>query len=275
MLVTFVIVFVFDTALGLAAGLSISLLLLFSIDYVFSIQNGAVIVVENELERSGVVLHVVLRNDLNFLTAGRFEESLSNLLEHKDSARPDRIDSTCNERAFYTVTSTLDKLLIRNQRPPGYDLMENRHHLSRLKVLVLDLIWVRLIDLTALIAIEETARNVRSQGCLMIVINVTNMIAKMLRKYGFHNDRLHEVMEHDYVHHYYSFVGGIIPFNALDVRPTSAPVDEESGLVINSRHDGTELHGATFAEEEAKDMILEMKLMLERKEPEEEKVKEV
>eukprot|EP01038_Epipyxis_sp_PR26KG_P007870 gene7870-10684_t len=207
MIVTWVIVFVFDTAYGLAAGIAVSVLWVF-IDMAFNSQN-APLIIEPETEKSynnysgsvreysnanmsGDCISIIeninnnsdiriisLRQDMNFLTAGRFVDQFVSLTLLKDK-RQDTTKMNQNDKIFYIISSTFDK----------YFLPDVTTGVDKLPLAIgVDMEGVRVIDITALITFHETVKRAREKGIKVFFYNETISISTSMIKFGIKNDR--------------------------------------------------------------------------------------
>jgi len=154
------------------------------------------------LEQTGQVKRILLKNDLNFLTTGRFADFFTSLILIEPKA-PDMIDSTWNDRVFFRVTSALDRVL----RPR---LVSGSAKLP--KVIIIDFRNVRIIDITALITIEEAVKHARKLKIAVLLINATGVIAKMFQKFGYENDHLINMIDESAALSYEELAGVIIPY---------------------------------------------------------------
>jgi len=222
MLVTTIIVFVFDTGVGLAAGLGVSLLV-FLWDTSFNPENGPMLLspYDSQLYHTGDLHHVLLRGDINFLTAGRTIDLITSLTLIRPSP-PALENSTINDRIFYTVSNFFDTYL----KP---QLTNGVEHLP--KVIVLDLTHVTVVDITALLTIEEMAKNCRQKKIAFVVIHTTTTIAKSLAKQqlGYENDELYDRLPFVLAEKYRESVSEIIPWKeseekvSIDSKTSSSP----------------------------------------------------
>lgn len=201
MVVTFVTVYVTTTGVGLAAGLMASLLG-FLFDTAFSDENAPLLVSEHENHRDNVVNHVQLRQDINFLTAGRFMDFIANLVLEKNKKMDDLLaGKPMQVRVKLQVQAFLDKWL----KP---DLARGVERLP--SAIVVDMALVRHMDLTALEAVLESSHMVRSKKVTFTLINPTASIAKSLAKLGFQNEKVSAQVEEDLREQYMNQVGDTI-----------------------------------------------------------------
>jgi SulP family sulfate permease len=175
MVVTTTIVFLFDTSTGLAVGIGCSIIVLLG-DTVLGRRNVPW-VVKSRQDNDGVDL-VKLESDINFLNAHRIKDFICGLFI-QPPAKPDVSNSTVNERYFYAITSTFDKIL----RPDVYDGVEDIP-----KAIVIDFSVCRMIDLTGLKVVSEILSESRAKGVKNVIINIHPELVHQLKKFGIKND---------------------------------------------------------------------------------------
>ena len=99
------------------------------------------------------------------------------------------------------------------------------------KVIVLDLTHVTVVDITALLTIEEMAKNCRQKKIAFVVIHTTTTIAKSLAKQqlGYENDELYDRLPFVLAEKYHESVSEIIPWKeseekvSIDSKTSSSP----------------------------------------------------
>jgi SulP family sulfate permease len=175
MLVTFTIVFVFNTGIGILAGVGCSCFVII-VESAFSYLNSPEL--EKEANTNFGVDVIKLNQDLNFLTLPRFLDLFTSVTLLKNQ-EPNLETASKNEKLFHKITSTLDYWL-RPMLAKGVNEYP--------KAVVVDFNHVRIVDLSALRALEDSARSARSKKIKVILINVTDAIAKSLIKFGIKND---------------------------------------------------------------------------------------
>jgi MFS superfamily sulfate permease-like transporter len=175
MLVTFTIVFVFNTGVGILAGVGCSCFVII-VESAFSYLNSPEL--EKEASTNFGVDVIKLNQDLNFLTLPRFLDLFTSVTLLKNQ-EPNLETASKNEKLFHKITSTLDYWL----RP-----MLAKGVKEYPKAVVVDFNHVRIVDLSAMRALEDSARSARSKKIKVILINVTDAIAKSLIKFGIKND---------------------------------------------------------------------------------------
>lgn len=183
MLFAWIMVLTFNTEVGLAASISLSFgWVLF--DIAFSDHNKPVLV-KAAAENDGID-EVRLLQDLTFISAGKVKDfllALSNVAEKPVSA-----DASFNQRILYKITSTLDKLLT-VQQPKYVDV--------RPKAIIVDLAFVRTIDLTALQGIEEIQKESRLHNVAVVLINASSHVEGHINKFGLKNDASNHIVNLD------------------------------------------------------------------------------
>lgn len=239
MLVTAVSVYVTTTGIGLAVGIGANVLCLL-VDTAFNPENAPQLISTEEEHLQGQLIHLKFRNDFNFLTAGRFNDFVTQftVLQEGKGKKIEDADSW-NERTYLKVSKFFDDLL-RPQLIKGvaeYPI-----------AIVLDFAAVCIIDLTALHTIEDMARLIREKGIAFSCINTNESIAKQLTKFHFKNDDMLNRFRPDLAEKYNEYAGEIIPKRpALKVitgeedKSDADVTDEEKGLMMvtttHSQHD--------------------------------------
>lgn len=208
MVVTLVTVYVTTTGVGLAVGISCSVLV-FLWDNSFNDENAPVLV--DTGDHPFTVLKV--RQDINFLTAGRYLDAVTNAMTVKNSSALALSNATSwNQKVKIHIQTFLDAYL----KP---DLIAGVKEIPL--AFIVDLELVRIVDLTALETILDTAQIVRSKKSTFTVINASSSVAKSLTKLGFKNDPIHSSIEASLVEEYTAGYGNIIPLKI----PTTSEVD--------------------------------------------------
>jgi len=195
MITTFAVVFIFNTAVGLACGIAVSVFVilceaLFSNVHVPIVARGVRASLPREVVEqkqddecavlfSGTIDLITLRTDLNFITVRRLNDQFTSLILTKETA-PDLVTCTPNDRLFFTITTSLDRLLTPK-------ILEGVETLP--KAIVIDFKLVRIIDLTAMLRLEEMTRNARAKKVKVVFFNVSDAVAASFNKFGLRNDR--------------------------------------------------------------------------------------
>jgi len=120
---------------------------------------------------------VKLESDVNFLNAYRVKDFVAGL--YVKPPAPMTATSALNERAFYTITTTLDKIF----RPAvlvGVEEVPN--------AIAIDYSMVRQTDITGMKVILETLEEGRTRGVRFVIFNIHPELAPQLKKYGIVND---------------------------------------------------------------------------------------
>jgi SulP family sulfate permease len=204
MLSSFIFVFVFNTEVGLAVGIGLSVFI-YLFDTTFNPENAPILLKDNNEEtKNGMIRHVYLRGDFNFLTSGRILDLLTSLTL-VEQRKPDVFDSTWGDRMFFKVSSFFDSWL----KPHLIESVGNKMP----KAIILDLTNVRVMDITALHDIEEQSKNARHKKVSFLVINASPIITKSLMKFGIKNDDLTGMFDEKLVDYYHKLSGDEIPRN--------------------------------------------------------------
>lgn len=188
MIVTSVFVFVFNTEVGLGIGLATSIFV-FIVDTVFrSVNEPSVNPTQiNDMQSEEVlkeslkdprIKYIRLNQDLNFLTVDRLEDAVIKLTETGFASKHTDVNSW-RRKVFDKITSFLDAALL-TQRPQIVDVLP--------LAIVIDFAWVKIIDLSALFAVQGIAALLKLKGVKLVLINCTPDIAQSFKKTGFEND---------------------------------------------------------------------------------------
>ena len=188
MIVTSIFVFVFNTEVGLGMGLACSIFV-FIVDTVFRSENEPSVnptqindkqsedVLKEALEDPRIK-YIHLNQDLNFLTVDRLEDAVIKLTETGFASKHKDVNNW-RRKVFDNVTSFLDAALL-TQRPKIVDVLP--------LAIVVDFAWVKIIDLSALFAVQGISTLLKLKGVKLVFINCTPDIAKSFKKTGFEND---------------------------------------------------------------------------------------
>eukprot|EP01035_Chromulina_nebulosa_P020825 gene20825-26993_t len=201
LLTTMTIVFVFNTGLGLAVGIGLSFLILLTesqlstlhAPVVRTISSSDAIIIDKREELytapilmcgSGSKIELIqIPTDLNFMTIHRVASAILKFLYTRSDygLAPTTPGNLKSDALFYTITSTVDRFLTL----PG----RGKEYADELPAaIVLDLVGVKIIDLTALIRLEESVKFARKKKVKMVFFNVDDIIARSLSKFGIVND---------------------------------------------------------------------------------------
>jgi MFS superfamily sulfate permease-like transporter len=173
-LVTWIITLTFNTEIGLAVGVGISIATLL-IDQA-SAKTNAPEVLRKAVDNQGVAV-VRLRQDLNFLTAGRLHDMMLPLFLPKpltSDAHTRTID-----RIFTRISLFLDSVLLIHK--PKYAEYQP-------KAVLIDMSFVNTVDLTGMNDLAELQKDMRRYGVKSMVINSMRCIEEQLIKFGIEND---------------------------------------------------------------------------------------
>jgi high affinity sulfate transporter 1 len=172
--VTFTIVFALDSSTGLAVGLGASLFVLLC-DIVMGKRNAPWVSVPRK-ENDGIDV-VNLEADVYFLNAYRVKDFIAGLYIKPPTPTTD--SSTRGEKAFFTITTTLDAVF----RPHVLIGVEETPN-----AIAIDFSTVRQIDITGMKVIDETLSEGRTRGVRFVLFNIHPEIAAVLAKFGVKND---------------------------------------------------------------------------------------
>ena len=173
-LVTLVLEFLFNTEIGLAVGLSLSLLL-YVIETAFTSSVGLAVVAKAE-DTNGIDVLSIEGGSVTFVNVVAFKNTIlqMSLTWQTTSNGQDNLSN----RVFDSVTHTLDTVL----RP---DMLQPVKVLP--KAVVVDWTHVRAVDLTAFIALSELVDESIKRQVTIIFFNVHESILDSLRKYNIKN----------------------------------------------------------------------------------------
>lgn len=170
MLVTFAVVFIWDTGYGLACGIGCSVLMLLY-DIAFD-PNNQPIVLQHAKDNEGVdVIRIV--GDITFITSRKFKDCLAPFI-NTPPEMPSETDSW-SDRLFHTITTKMDQLYA-IQEPKFVDKLPIK--------IILDFEFVRIIDLTGLLAIGECVKEAKSKHVDIVIVNPIHNLKELLCKYG-------------------------------------------------------------------------------------------
>jgi MFS superfamily sulfate permease-like transporter len=172
-ILTFGLEFVFNTEIGLAVGLSTSLLI-FVLDTTFN-PSTQIHVVSSGKENNGVDIVKFEGSEFTFLNSTRVKNFIIEL-SYLAPKKPD--PNNLNRVIFYNVSQTLDKVL----RP---DLLVPVDTLP--KAIVVDFHSIRIVDITALIGLAEVVHETASRGVSLVLINIHPSVIDYFTKYKIKN----------------------------------------------------------------------------------------
>ena len=173
MLITFIITLVFDTALGLAAGIGVSVFMLLK-DIVFSPDSKP--------------FYEILPN-MNTLDGNDDIEAAAE--KNSDSQDPPEGDGRApmkdltvqivrlnNDLVFLTAPAIKDTLVD--------ELLNKRGH--KFEALILDFSDVKIVDISGMIALKETMTHTRGKAIKFVLMHVRKSIFNKLEKFGITSD---------------------------------------------------------------------------------------
>jgi MFS superfamily sulfate permease-like transporter len=172
--VTFFIVLLFDTTIGLIVGLACALLV-FLTDVVFSKHNRPILIDDS---RNNGIYVIKLGSDINFLTSDRIKIFISSLTI-KEPENPNVNDVSRGEYYHYVVSYYFDKIL-RPRLTIGVDVLP--------LAIVIDLSIVRVVDITGIETFKEIIHEARLKGILIVIINANSFLERILERCNIKND---------------------------------------------------------------------------------------
>jgi MFS superfamily sulfate permease-like transporter len=174
MFTTITVVFLFDTGIGLAIGISLSVIVYLVFDNIFAKSHHPRLFSSH---RNGYNVEVVrIESDLNFLTAARIKDFITALAVPAQST-PDA--SNTSEHLRFKISHAFDTVLQPN-------LLVGVESLP--SAIVIDLCRVKTVDISGLQALQESLKEVRDRGVLAAVINPSPYIQPILIKFGIKSD---------------------------------------------------------------------------------------
>ena len=177
MIVTLLITFCFETSYGLATGIILSILFFLG-DMAFSFNTRPYIhSTPEETGNLGVEL-VRLQGDLTFLQGARVKDFIVSLVLKE--AQEVGSAATRSENLRLQVAQAFDKAL-----KPRLMAALNK---TIPKAIVVDMVQVRVTDVTGLAALSEVMMDVRRAGVLIALINMTPEVQKSVDKFGIKSD---------------------------------------------------------------------------------------
>lgn len=177
MIVTFTLVFVYGTSVGLAVGLGFSLIVYLG-DIVMNRQYDPTL--ESFSATNDGITVVKLNSDLNFLTYTRIKDFITTLTIREPPV-PDANTSRA-DYIFHTVTTAMDTMLV----PKSKSCMYCKNALPL--AIVIDMEFTRVVDITGLQALAEMLSEARDKGVKGVIINVDKTLVSQFIKYGIKND---------------------------------------------------------------------------------------
>jgi MFS superfamily sulfate permease-like transporter len=181
MLITAVTVYVSTTGVGLAVGMGTSILFT-AIDQVFNPEFAIKHVRFDKAHEKGDIVHLKYLTQLSFLTIGKFSDEVKRqttlLSNHEESLAT---AETVNDRYFLEISNKFETILKPNAVPGVAKLP---------RAIILDLDYVRTVDLTALLTLEEKSHQIRRREVKFVIINASPKVAEELKKFRIVNDDL-------------------------------------------------------------------------------------
>lgn len=175
MLITLVITFVFDTAVGLAAGIGTSVLFYLG-DLAFASITAPVAFYS---DHGTGIEEVILQGDLTFIQSARFQNFMD-ALYRTDPAKPDE-KAHPSEKAFFEATMGFD--MVFRPRVMGGAIREVIP-----RAVILDFSSVTVMDTTGLNSLQEAMHEARKLKSVVVIIKSRRHITASLHKFGIYND---------------------------------------------------------------------------------------
>ena len=122
---------------------------------------------------------IEIHQDINFITIGRIKDYIISL-SFTDPNKPSDIKENIskNEVLFYKISNMFDKYL--TLIPPKYMLLLP-------KMIIIDMLYVHLIDITGLQGISELKNELKRKNIKIKFINIKEYIEKQFIEYGIMN----------------------------------------------------------------------------------------
>lgn len=231
MLCTATCVFVFDTGIGLAVGLGMSALVNL-VDQAISTENAPILVKKYDVHEKAEMHHVLVQQDLTFMSIGRILDVIESLTVTKPIDHT-AADLSANERLFLQISGFFDQWL----KPRLYTGIDELP-----KIVIVDLHYTRVADLTSMRTFTETAESLRKKGVRIALINTTPSIAKAFAKIGFENDTIEDLFTETIQQEYQEKYSPLLPVLPI---PAVVSVDDVKGEkeykeVSSSDHDSSD-----------------------------------
>lgn len=206
MLITAVTVYVSTTGVGLAVGMGTSILFT-AIDQVFNPEFAIKHVSFDKAHEKGDIVHLKYLTQLSFLTIGKFGDEVKRqttlLSNHEESLAA---AETVNDRYFLEISNKFETIL-KPKAVPGVAKLP--------RAIILDLDYVRTVDLTALLTLEEKSRQIRRRDVKFVIINASPKVAEELKKFHIVNDDLSGTgLDEALIETYTIQAGTLIPIDA-------------------------------------------------------------
>jgi len=174
LLSTWIITLTFNTELGIAIGLALSIAV-YCLDIVL-LTNAKPEIVDN----GGSEIQVVkINSDMTFLTANEVRDTISTLTFVKEFNEESVSLLRISDKVYHHVSSSFDSVL-------NIKTLEYVSDLPR--AIVIDLAAVRLIDITGFHAFKEIFQAGRAKGIKYVLYNVRDVLKHPLEKFGLYND---------------------------------------------------------------------------------------
>lgn len=236
MLVTAVTVYVSTTGVGLAVGMGSSVLFN-ALEQVFNPEFAIQHVSYDVAHEKGRVVHMKYLTQLSFLTIGKFTDEVkrnTTLLSNHEEALA--AATTVNERYFLHVSNAFETV-VKPKAVPGVAALP--------RAIILDLEYVRTVDLTALLAIAEKSHQIRKRDVKFVVINASPAVAAELAKFHLVNDDLTPAegdVDVELLSRYMKQAGTVIPVDSAGKDFQLVEAHDEEAMVTLGEMADTHVH---------------------------------
>lgn len=166
MLITFIITLVFDTSLGLAAGVGVSIVMLLK-DIIFAPDSKPFFEIMPSNEDSDDVDAIEKGSDAEALNPGVADLTV-------------QIVRLNNDLVFLTAPMIKDTLV---------DEILNKRG-NKFEALIIDFTDVKLVDISGMMALRECASHTRAKKLRFVLVNVRSKIHQKLAKFGVITDQI-------------------------------------------------------------------------------------
>lgn len=184
------------------------------------------------------IIHLLLKQDLNFLSSARFIHEITSITINDDPI--DDINEINNNRSnrskelFEYITNYFNS----NAKNNAKDYNEVFPPKKKKKIIIIDFKHVCIIDISAMRAIKEASQSIRKKNNLFLIINCTKKINLQLRKFKIYNDKLFGILPFDLAVKFHYLAGNIIPF----VEDNEDDIDECESEIENKLEVNDDLH---------------------------------
>ena len=175
MISTALIVFVFDTSIGLAIGLGLSFVI-YLIEVFLSPHNAPKLVYSAEAN-DGIAV-VKIESDLGFIHAAAIKDFITKIYRQEEKPPSESSDRSIALR--YKISSTFDRYLINKSKLTHVDVLP--------KAIIIDMSMVKIIDLTGTQTLSEIVNEAKIAKIAIVLINIERSnVKEALVKSGIRN----------------------------------------------------------------------------------------